>query len=138
MNLCRRIGLITALAFLTVVPVSSQDAQQAPPQMRLYVVGLIYRGLSWSQEATPEEEELQAGHRANIDRLVESGEMVLAGPFGDGGDLRGLFLYNVETLEAARALVNSDPRVKAGRLRVELHPWWGPKALEHLLADQRS
>ncbi len=118
--------------------VAAQDTAESAPQMAQYFVGLIYRGPTWSPEVTQEVQELQAAHLANIDRLVESGKMVLAGPFADEGDMRGLFFYNVETLEAAQALVDSDPAVKAGRLRVELHPWWGPASLATLLRPKES
>ncbi len=117
---------------------AAQDSAESAPKMAQYFVGLIHRGPSWSPEATQEVHELQAAHRANIKRLVESGKMVLAGPFGDDGDMRGLFFYNVETLEAAQALVDSDPAVKVGRLRVELHPWWGPASLATLLRPKES
>ena len=116
----------------------AQDTAESAPKMAQYFVGLIYRGSTWSPEVTQEVQELQAAHLANIDRLVESGKMVLAGPFADEGDLRELFFYNVETLEAAQALVDSDPAVKAGRLRVELHPWWGPASLATLLRPKES
>jgi uncharacterized protein YciI len=102
--------------------------------MAQYFVGLIYKGEHWSPESTPKLEKLQEAHLANIQRLVAAGHMVMAGPFTDGDDLRGLFFYNVGTIEEAEKLVNTDPAVKAGRLRVELHPWWGPKALAGLLA----
>lgn len=116
--------------------VAAEDAEGNAPKMAQYFVGLIYRGPTWSPEVTEAVQEVQAAHRANIVRLIESGEMVMAGPFGDGGDLRGLFFYNVETLEAAQALVDTDPAVKNGRLRVELHPWWGPASLAALLQPQ--
>ncbi len=118
--------------------VAAQDTAESAPKMAQYFVGLIYRGPTWSPEVTQKVQELQAAHLANIDRLVESGKMVLAGPFADEGDMRGLFFYNVETLEAAQALVGLDPAVKAGRLRVELHPWWGPASLTTLLRPKES
>ena len=118
--------------------VAGQDTAESPPKMARYFVGLIYRGPTWSSEVTQKVQELQAAHLANIDRLAESGKMVLAGPFADEGDMRGLFFYNVDTLEAARVLVDSDPAVKAGRLRVELHPWWGPASLAKLLRPKES
>ncbi len=118
--------------------VAAQDTTESAPRMAKYFVGLIYRGPTWSPEVTQKVQELQVAHVANIDRLVESGKMVLAGPFADGGDMRGLFFYNVETLEAAQALVDSDPAVKAGRLCVELHPWWGPASLATLLRPKES
>ncbi len=106
--------------------------------MKGYVLGLIHRGETWSPEVTDEVMELQAGHMANIGRLVESGELVLAGPCGGDGDLRGIFIYDVTDLDAARALADSDPAVAAGRLRVDLYPWWGPAVLADLLDLERA
>ena len=133
------IWLVVFVALVDGSPaVAAQDTEANLPKMAHYFVGLIYRGPTWSPEVTQEVQELQAAHLANIGRLVESGEMVLAGPFADDGDLRGLFFYNVDTLEAAQALVESDPAVKSGRLRVELHPWWGPTSLATLLRTKES
>ena len=38
-----------------------------------------------------------------------------------------------ELHEEARKLVESDPAVKTGRLRVELHPWWGTTKLRDIV-----
>jgi uncharacterized protein YciI len=100
--------------------------------MKQYWLGLIYRGEAWSPEVTDEGTRIQKAHRDNIGRLVATGEMVLAGPFGDDGEMRGLFIYDVETKEHAEKLVATDPAVANGRLRVELHPWWGPTVLADL------
>lgn len=97
--------------------------------MRTYYMALLYRGPGWTAEASPETIELQERHLANIDRLVASGKMILAGPFyppvGDD-PLVGLFLYDVSTMAEAVELANSDPSVRAGRLRVEVLTWYGP------------
>ena len=36
-------------------------------------------------------------------------------------------IYNVPTLQMADSLANADPMVKAGRLIIEMHPWWAAK-----------
>jgi uncharacterized protein len=59
--------------------------------------------------------------------MGESGKLLVAGPFMDGGDLRGMFVFRVETLEEAKALAEQDPAVKAGRLVIEWHPWFAAK-----------
>ena len=130
-------ALILGLLILTAF-VLSDSKGNATPEMAQYFVGLIYRGPNSTSEVTPEVEKIQAAHRANIGRLVATGQMAMAGPFGDDGDLRGLFFYNVETMEEAQALVESDPAVKIGRLRVELHPWWGPAKLATLLNEPEA
>ena len=68
---------------------------------------------------------IQAAHMANIGKLAEMGKIHIAGPFGDDGDLRGIFIYNVRTMEEAERLAKSDPAVMAGRLTYEIIPWWG-------------
>ena len=32
--------------------------------------------------------------------------------------------YRVTSLEQAKRLAEGDPAVQAGRLKVEVHPWW--------------
>ena len=67
---------------------------------------------------------LQAGHMANMERLANEGKLLVAGPFGDDGYWRGLFILDCNTKEEAEAILSTDPAIKAGRLDYELHPWW--------------
>ena len=78
---------------------------------------------------TPEVQELQKAHIANIERLAKLGKIVAAGPFGDDGDLRGIFVFRVSSLEEAQDLCATDPMIKVGRLAVELHPWQVPEGI---------
>ena len=56
-------------------------------------------------------------------KMAADGKLVMAGPFLDNGELRGIFIFDVATLEEAKALTEADPAVKAGKLIMELHPW---------------
>jgi uncharacterized protein YciI len=111
------------------------QAAQAPHtgpggyEMTTYYVGFLYRGPSWSPGSTPEAQKIQEAHLANIQRLADEGKLLLAGPFSDDGDLRGMFVFQVASMEEAKALCDTDPAVKAGRLRVELHPWYSAKGI---------
>lgn len=96
--------------------------------MRRYVVALLKAGPNRGQDSA-RAMELQRAHMANISRMAEEGQLILAGPFLDDGTLRGIYLFNVETVEEARALTETDPAVQAGRLEMELHPWYGSAAL---------
>jgi uncharacterized protein YciI len=96
--------------------------------MHRYVLALLKSGPNRDQDSTTAAE-LQAAHMANIERMAEEGDLVLAGPFLDDGDLRGIYVFDVETIEEARALTESDPAIQAGRLEMELHPWYGSAAL---------
>ena len=77
-------------------------------------------------------EELQAAHMANIGRMAEEGKLVLAGPFMGDGDLRGIYVFDVETVEEAKALTETDPAIQAGSLVMELHPWYGSAAVKQI------
>ncbi len=88
-----------------------------------YQIGFLKRGPKWTPERTPETDRLQAAHLAHIGKMAESGKLVVAGPFESKGDLRGVFLFRVGEMEEAKAMSESDPAVRAGRLTVELHPW---------------
>lgn len=89
----------------------------------------LTRGEKWTAEKTPATEEIQKGHMANINRLAEMKKLIAAGPFGDNGRLRGIFVFRVGSLEEARALTATDPAVQAGRLAVEIHPWMVPEGV---------
>ena len=80
-------------------------------------------------DKNPEIQELQKAHIANIQRLAAMKKLLVAGPFGDNGDLRGIFVLRVASLKEAQDLCATDPMVKSGRLVVELHPWRIPEGV---------
>lgn len=96
--------------------------------MKTYVMAFLKAG---PKRNRPREEaqKLQAAHRANINRLAAEGKLVLAGPFADDGDLRGIYIFDVTTVAEAEALTKTDPAIQAGQLAMELHPWYGSAAL---------
>jgi uncharacterized protein YciI len=70
------------------------------------------------------------GHMQNIGRLASEGKLVVAGPLQKNEKAyRGIFILNVKTTEEAKALLDSDPAVKAGLLDFELYGWYGSSAL---------
>ena len=89
----------------------------------------LLRGEKWTAEKTPATEEIQKGHMANIGRLAEMKKLIAAGPFGDDGKYRGIFVFRVASMEEAKILTSTDPAVQAGRLAMEIHPWMVPDGI---------
>ena len=108
---------------------ASALAQDAPPmKLKRYYLVLLYEGRNTAIEPDAARR-LQEAHMANIGRLAREKSLVLAGPFEAAGDLRGLFVLDAPSLDAARALAASDPAVQAGRLRAEVFNWWAPEGV---------
>ena len=94
--------------------------------MQQYYMVFLKSGPTRGQDST-EAAELQMKHMAHLERMATEGYTSLTGPMGDDGDLRGIVVFNTATQAEADSLANLDPMVKAGRLKVEIHPWWAAK-----------
>ena len=97
--------------------------------MKRYYMCFLKKGENRDQDEETTAK-LQQAHLDNINRLAAEGKIAIAGPFGDDGELRGVFISDVETIEEAEELVKTDPAVKAGRLSYEIHPWWTEKGVQ--------
>ncbi|MBD3180357.1 MAG: hypothetical protein GF417_12705 [Candidatus Latescibacteria bacterium] len=96
--------------------------------MKKYIFAFLKKGPNRNLDPS-EAEKLQKAHLDNIARMAESGELVLAGPFIESGEIRGIYIFDVESMEEAERLTSSDPAVRAGSLAMELHQWYGSAAL---------
>ncbi|HEY3388332.1 MAG TPA: YciI family protein [Prolixibacteraceae bacterium] len=99
--------------------------------MRNYVIAFLKSGPVKLTDSL-QRAELQKAHLKNITKMVDMGKLILAGPFMDDQPLRGIYIFDVATLEEAEQLTSTDPAVKAGTLIMELHPWYGSAALKEI------
>ncbi|HEX7153182.1 MAG TPA: YciI family protein [Thermoanaerobaculia bacterium] len=98
--------------------------------MKPYVLCILKTGPKDAEVKGDARKEVFAGHFANIGRLADEGKLVVAGPFGKNDKTyRGLYIFNVATVEEAEKLVVLDPAVKAGVFVYELTPWYGTAAM---------
>ena len=103
----------------------------SPLKMSAVYLGFLKKGPNRKDgdDKVPEIQELQKAHIANIQRLAKLGKLVVAGPFGDDGVLRGIFVFRVGSLAEAQELCATDPMGKINRLTIELHPWNVPEGV---------
>ena len=99
-----------------------------PIDMKTVYFGFLKKGPNRKEgdDKTPEVQDLQKAHIANIMRLAETKKLVMAGPFDEDGDLRGVFVFRVDTLKEAQELAATDPMIKIDRLKIDLYPWQVP------------
>jgi uncharacterized protein YciI len=101
-----------------------------PPNMEMYALGFLKKGPKWTPEKTAETAKIQEGHMAHLNGMAATGKLVVAGPVGAGaGDLRGILVFKGISTEEAVKMASEDPAVKAGRLLVEVVPWWVEKGV---------
>ena len=95
-------------------------------EMKTYYMVFLVKGENRTQDSITAAE-IQKQHLAYLDKLWKEGKLDIAGPFLDDADTRGICIYNVKTIEEAKALAEADPAVKAGRLKVIVRPWYSMK-----------
>lgn len=98
--------------------------------MKKYVFCLLKSGTN-TTVSKEESKKLFEGHMANINKLAKEGKLIVAGPFmKNDRNYRGIYIFNVETIEEAKTLVATDPAIKANLLEAELTPWYCTAALQ--------
>jgi uncharacterized protein YciI len=95
-------------------------------EMKTYYMVFLKVGPKRNQDSV-NAGKIQAQHLAYLNKMYNEGKMDLAGPSLPDGDIRGFCVYNVESFEVAKKLAESDPAVIAGRLVVEVLPWYSQK-----------
>jgi len=97
--------------------------------MTSYVFGLISNG----ENRIADKDsliKLQKLHLKNILRLESEGKLVVAGPFYNTDTLRGIFVFNTDSISLAQEWLSSDPMVQCGHLKIDLYPWYSSATLQ--------
>lgn len=94
--------------------------------MQQYFLVLLKAGPIRNQDST-ETANLQKQHLAHLERMGKEGYASLIGPLEGHDEIMGIAVYNTPKIQQADSLANLDPMVKAGRLKVEVYPWWAAK-----------
>jgi len=100
-----------------------QGQEKPEPKIRRYWFVMLLTGPNRTQDSATAAR-IQAGHMTNIETMANSGKLKVAGPFGDDGKWRGIFILDCETRKEAEGLISKDPAIVSGRLVYEIHPWY--------------
>lgn len=139
----RKYYLISLLAILTIPSAAQKKIENKKPVfdsslakklgaddygMKKYVMAFLREGKNKNLDSV-ESANLQIAHLKNIIRLADEGKLIVAGPFLDDQPVRGIFIFNVSSIEEAKKLTETDPAIRAGVLEMDLRPWYGSAAL---------
>ena len=104
----------------------TKDTTVYSEEMKRFWLVLLQKGPNRNQDSLSAAK-IQAAHMANINRLAKEGKLVMAGPIGVDGDLRGIFLMNCADSAEVENFVKTDSAVITGRLIMKYYPWWTAK-----------
>jgi uncharacterized protein YciI len=101
--------------------------------MKKYVLVILKTG-SKSDFPKATRDSIFQGHMANINRLADAGKLIVAGPLDKNAlNYRGIFIFDVEEIEQAKALVETDHVIKSNLMAAEYLNWYGSAALKETL-----
>lgn len=107
-------------------PLSRIETDTPSYEMKQYYFVLLTKGTNRTQDSV-KVQQIQKAHLENIDRLSKQGKIIVAGPFGDDGNWRGIFIFDAASKEEVEQYLQTDPAISSGRLDYEIHPWWTAK-----------
>lgn len=131
--------LISLIAFLTITSAAQKKIENKKTAfdstlvnkpgadeygMKHYVMAFLKEGENKNPDSA-KSAALQIAHLKNIMRLANEGKLIVTGPFLDNQAVRGIFIFNVSSIEEAKKLASSDPAIEAGVLEMHLRPWYG-------------
>ena len=96
--------------------------------MKRYVMVFLKTGKQTALDSVAKSK-LMEQHMKNMNRLAEAGKLIVAGPYLGDKQMRGMFVFNVESVAEAKKLAETDPAIQAGIFDIELLPWYGSAAL---------
>ena len=117
--------LMICLPVMLIANAQEDKATEKKPieQIRKYWFVMLKTGPNRSQDSVTAAK-IQKEHISNIDRLYYEGKIKVAGPFGEPGEWRGIFIFDAESKEEVEKLLQTDLAISSGRLTYEIKPWY--------------
>src|SRR5215510_15807535 len=111
--------LLTCLILLLVMSPAVLSQEPAHKLVEFHMA-LLKHGPKWTAAESAETKRLHQEHVNYVLSLLDSGKAIIAGPFTDGGEIDGLFVFRAKSAAEAKAWAEADPSVAAGFRVVEM------------------
>ncbi|GAA4464624.1 hypothetical protein GCM10023093_15380 [Nemorincola caseinilytica] len=122
------IATICFLAFSLTAAAQKKETPETQYEMKKYYLVLLKRGPEQGQDSATLAA-LMKEHLAHLERMYNENKMSMCGPLAVDNEIRGICVYHIDDIEEVRRLAGSDPAVKAGRLTVQVLPWYTAKGM---------
>ncbi len=122
----KRAVVLVLILFIGYENISAQGNKNTGENLKAYFFVLLKAGPHRNQDSITIAK-IQKGHLENINQMASSGKLNIAGPLLDDGDLKGIYIFDSDSEDEVKAMMNSDPAIIAGRLIYEIHPWMTEK-----------
>lgn len=106
----------------TEVQEETKESVEESPKVENYIVGILKAGPNMEIDSLEKAEMLES-HVEYLKRLNERGKLYASGPLSTNPEMRGLYIFNVRSIESAAALMQQDAAIREGLVTVEYHVW---------------
>ncbi|MCW3124427.1 MAG: hypothetical protein JWO03_85 [Bacteroidetes bacterium] len=110
------------LSLIILISCYDIHAQAGMDKMKQYYFVMLSKGPHRDQDSITADK-IQAAHMANIQRLAKDGKLIVAGPFMDDSNWRGIFIFDAKDQKEVESILQTDLAISSGRLNYEVHPW---------------
>lgn len=97
--------------------------------MKNYIMAYLKKGRKRWMIDSATANKLHKEHLENFKRLADEGKVINIGTFQENTDYKGIYIFNVKTIEEAQTISGTDPAIRAESLALEFHSWYGSAAL---------
>lgn len=101
----------------------AKEHPETPDHMQAHPLCLVYLNAGWNEKS-------KAAHVAFLDHLRVAGKLGATGSIEGQNALAGMVVFQAMPVKEAEMLLQDDPAVKSGAVRVEFHQWW---SADHVL-----
>ncbi|HYV05878.1 MAG TPA: YciI family protein [Blastocatellia bacterium] len=103
------------------------SSQEPKFEMGTFYLCLLVKGPKFNPAETPQSASWGPGHMKHVLGLIESGRVVISGPFTDSERIQGAMVTTAASASEARSWAEADPGVQAGHFAVEVIQWFAAK-----------
>ena len=106
-------GIALLLLMSPAVLTQQKPETKTEPAHKLveFHMALLKHGPKWTATETPETKRLHQEHVNYVLAALDSGKAVIAGPFTDGGEIDGVYVFRATSAAEAKKWAEGDPSI---------------------------